>query len=85
MQEGFIHGDLKPENILLSKEHNPYRAEHRYCPVIADFGCIQRSDAEPKQVRLGTGAYRDPIVRSGKYGEEIDVRPHPHLCVSLLG
>ena len=76
---GFIHGDVKDSNVLLEVQGARVRG------VLADFGCVQRADEPQKDTRLGTSVYRDPRVRSGDYGTEVDVYSLGKLLQSVAG
>ncbi|EOD36711.1 hypothetical protein EMIHUDRAFT_200874 [Emiliania huxleyi CCMP1516] len=69
---GYIHGDVKESNVLLHMDRHA-GPDKVLCGVLADFGSIQRIDAPRKLARVGTSVFRDPRVRSGDYGSEIDV------------
>ena len=72
--QGLIHGDVKDANIFITKGRI----------VLGDFGCCIEASQDPKPPLMGTAHYRDPAVRSGVYGPEVDVFSFGKVVDALL-
>jgi serine/threonine protein kinase len=70
-----IHCDVKDANVFLSDGGEA---------VLGDFGSCISASQHPKPGRIGTSAYRDPSVRSGSYGSEVDIYSFGKVLEALL-
>jgi serine/threonine protein kinase len=67
-RHGLIHFDIKPNNVLIMPSAGSAIA------VLSDFGSMIDASLPFRPTRQwGTGTYRDPRVRGGQYGIEIDI------------
>ena len=76
--QGLIHCDVKDANVFISKDEGG-----EPIPVIGDFGCCIGA-RDPKPRKTGTAFYRDPAMRSGNYGTEVDIYSFGKLLEALI-
>lgn len=62
--KNYMHRDIKPANILF---------DENWVPKHCDFGFTKIDDDIEKSISVGTIAFRDPNITSGKYSKKCDI------------
>lgn len=70
-QRSYLHRDVKPMNILV--DHPPHAHWDQARAKLADFGLAKRSVGDEHTHNVGTGVFRAPESRDGRYYPATDV------------